>query len=202
MTRTQSSLQAAAVTDAMFLVGLAPSSLTPVSIAEMHLYAYLGNLVAFNAGVPVSDWGYSFSVTSGGFPFANALEDATENLVCRSIVLADVDGLQRGDNLFDEEMSVLAGIVQSARRRNWLRAALACALQLPHGTVRDAINHSPGMVASLRHRRVSTLLERADLDEIHEEFALIRTVLGPQADDLLQPVVVWLSARVISKGGT
>ena len=40
------SLRSAAFTDVVFLVGLTPSSLAPVSIAELHLYAYLAHLVA------------------------------------------------------------------------------------------------------------------------------------------------------------
>ena len=74
-------VQSAALTDVVFLVGLTPSSLAPISIAELHLYAYLANLVALNRGVPLSDWGYSFSVTAEGFPFAYDLEEARENLV-------------------------------------------------------------------------------------------------------------------------
>ena len=51
MTSVRHSLQSAALTDVMFLVGLAPSSIAPISVAELHLYAYLANLVALNRGV-------------------------------------------------------------------------------------------------------------------------------------------------------
>lgn len=193
-------LQSAAFTDAVFLVGLAPSSLAPVSIAELHLYAYLANLVALNRGVPVSDWGYGFAVTADGFPFAHDLEHATENLVRRSIVRVDDGRLRRGEELFEEEIGLLDGLAQSARRKAWLDDALACVLHLPRGAVRDAINHSPGVATSLRHRRASALLKEAELEDIYREFALIRDILGPEADDVVQPVVVWLSARVVSKG--
>ena len=192
-------LQSAAWTDVMFLIGVAPSSLAPVSIAEMHLYAYLANVVALAGGAPVSDWGYRFSITVNGFPFAHDLEIARENLVLRSIVREEGGHLWPGDNLFEAEISLLEQLVQSGRRKAWLGDALACALQLPRGAIRDAINHSPGVATSLRDRRASALLKEAEVEEIYGEFKLVRDVLGPKVEDLLEPVVVWLSARVMAK---
>ena len=199
MTFFQRLLQSEALTDVVFLVGLAPSSIAPISVAELHLYAYLANLVALNRGVPVSDWGYAFSVTTEGFPFAYELEEARKNLGRRSIIYEDSGCLRPDEDLFSAEVSVLDSLAQSSRRKEWVSDALACALNLPRGAVRHAINHSPGVAANLRHQRASALLKEADIAAIYNEFALIRDVLGPDSGDLLQPVVVWLSARVISE---
>ena len=70
MTSLRHPIESAALTDVVFLVDLAPSSLAPISVSEMHLYAYLANLVALNNGVPVSDWGYAFSLTTESAPAA------------------------------------------------------------------------------------------------------------------------------------
>ncbi|MCY3811295.1 MAG: hypothetical protein OXH15_05825 [Gammaproteobacteria bacterium] len=193
-------LRSAALTDVVFLVEMAPSSLAPVTIPEMHLYAYLGNLVALKGGVPVADWGYGFAVTADGFPFADALDFATSKLIQRSIVVSEHGALQRGEELFAAEVEVLNGLVQSARRKEWLRGSLACALQLPNGAVRDAINHSPGVANNLRHGRAAGLLRKAEVEEIYDEFALVEKLLGPEAEERLQAIVVWLSARVVSDG--
>ena len=191
-------LQSAALTDVMFLVGLAPSSIAPISVAELHLYAYVANLVALNGGMPISDWGYAFSVTTDGFPFAHDLEAARENLGRRSIVHEEEGYLKTEEDLYLAEASVLNNLVQSARRKEWLNGALLCVLNMPKGAIRDAINHSPGVAVSLRNRRASTLLREADVATIYDEFALIREVLGSESYDSLQPVVIWLSARVLS----
>lgn len=191
-------LKSAALTDVVFLVGLAPSSLAPISIAELHLYAYLANLISLNRGVPVSDWGYAFSVTADGFPFAHDLEEARTNLIRRSIIRED-DGNLGPEELLRAETAVLDSLVQSARRKEWLNDAFACALNFPKGAIRDAINRSPGGVATLRHRRASALLKEAHVAEIYEEFALVKRVLGLEAENLLQPIVVWLSGRVIAE---
>lgn len=198
MIGSQRSLQSSALTDAVFLVGLTPSSLAPISIAEMHLYAYLANLISFHRGVPVAEWGYTFAVTAEGFPFAHELEKARTNLIGRSIIREDDRGLWPEDELLGAEVSVLESLRQSGRRKEWLTDAYACALNLPPGAVRDAINRSPGVAVSLRLRRATALLRQRDVEEIYEEFALIRKVLGPESEDVLQPVVVWLSGRVIA----
>ena len=96
-------------------------------------------------------------------------------------------------------MSFLDSLVQSARRKQWLRDAFSCALSLPRGAVRDAINNSPGVADGLRHRRASALLKDADIAALYDEFALVREVLEITSDDSLQPIVVWLSARVLTE---
>ena len=148
--------------------------------------------------MPVADWGYRFSVTTEGFPFAHDLESARGNLILRSIVREEGGDLWTGEEQFETEMDLLSQLMQSARRIDWLGGAFACALQLPRGSIRDAINHSPGMVTSLRDRRASALLREAEIEEIYSEFALIREVLEFEAADLFDPVVVWLSARILA----
>ena len=191
-------MKSAATTDVVFLVGLAPSSLAPFSVAEMHLYAYLANLVALNQGEPVSDWGYHFAVTTDGFPFAFELADAADNLIRRSVVNVEGAALKPEDGRFAVEFDLLNSLRQSARRKPWLAGALACTLHLPLGAVRDAINHSPGLATSLRYGRPTVLLKEAQVEEIYEELKLVKNVLGEEANDFLQPVVLWLSARVLS----
>lgn len=197
MTSVRHSLQSAALTDVMFLVGLAPSSIAPISVAELHLYAYLANLVALNRGLPVSDWGYPFSVTTEGLPFAHDLEIARENLARRSIVYEEDGCLRVECDLFLDEMSILDSLAQCVRRKDWLSDALVCALNLPRGAIRDAINNTPGVAVSLRNRRASALLKDTDVDVMYSEFALINDVLGSNSRDPLQPIMVWLSARII-----
>ena len=107
MTGNESSLHSAALTDVVFLVGLTPSSLAPISIAEMHLYAYLANLIALNRGVPVAEWGYGFSVTAEGFPFAHDLEAARANLIGRSIIRENDRGLWAEVEFLEAEVAIL-----------------------------------------------------------------------------------------------
>ena len=190
-------LQSAAITDVAFLVSLAPSSMAPISIAELHLYAYLANIVALSKGLPVSDWGYAFSLTTEGFPFSHELDVARKHLCRRSIIQEEDYLLLPDKDLLDSETNVLDRLTQSVRRKEWLGDALVCALHLPRGSVRDAINHSPGVAKSLRDRKASALLRDADTHEIYNELSLINDLLGSHQIDSVQSIVIWLSARII-----
>lgn len=192
------SLQSAALTDVMFLVGLAPSSIAPITVAELHLYAYIANLVALNGGIPIADWGYAFSLTSDGFPFAHDLEAARENLGRRCILREQNGCIIPEEDLYSAEMSIIESLVQSVRRKEWLIGALACVLNLPKGATRDAVNQSPGVAASLRQGRATALLQDGDVATIYTELAQVKAVLGDESYDSLQPVVIWLSAYVLS----
>ena len=199
--RTGSPPPASTYADVILLLGLAHSSLTPISAPELHLYAYLGNLVAFSQGQPVSDWGYLFSVTREGFPFSQSLDLARRDLIEQSIILEKQGGLLEPDSeLFEPEFQLILSLTQSNRRKIWQKTSLACALNMPAGAVRHAINRSPGMAVNVQQGRASELLTPKDTDRIHEEFEMVRKVLGEKGSNLLQPAILWLSARVLSEG--
>jgi hypothetical protein len=193
------STTADAYADAVLLIGNAPSSLTPMSVSELHLYAYLGNLIAFSQGQPVSDWGYRFTVTREGFPFSQELEQARCDLVNRSIIVEQRKGLlQPDEELFEPEYRLMLELSQTRRREIWQKTSLACALNLPSGAVRHAINQSPGMAINFQQGRAGELLRSQDTDRIYEEFEMIREFLDEQSGSIVQPAVTWLAARVLS----
>ena len=188
-------------TDVVMLVGDAPRSVSPISVPELHLYAYLGCLLALFDGVPVADWGYRFTVTREGIPFSADLETARDGAVQRGVILLQERILvKQGGERFDEEFKLYCELEQSARRRDWLRAAVQCALALPVGAIRDAVNRSPGVAEGLRDGHARVLFDYDDVESLYEEFETVRKVLGENAGQLLQPAILWLSARVLRGG--
>ena len=182
----------------MFLIGDAPSSLVPMSVSELHLFAYLGCLLALFKGSPVSEWGYRFSVTREGFPFSAEFEVARKLLIRSSIVEIDDQGLMRPDpSRFDAEFGIHLVLRQSARRRYWLKIATQCALALPVGSIGHAIGRSPGFSQFGRHPQSHSLLEEGDVGLLYDEYKAVQSILGDDAKDLLSPAIIWLSARVL-----
>lgn len=188
-------------TDVVMLIGEAPRSVSPMSVPELHLYAYLGCLLALLEGVPVADWGYRFTVTREGIPFSADLETARDSAVQRGVILLQERKLiERGGERFDEDFKLYCELEQSARRRAWLRAAVQCALALPVGAIRDAVNRSPGVAEGLHEGRARVLFDYDDVESLYEEFETIRKMLGVKASLMLQPAILWLSARVLRDG--
>jgi len=183
--------------DAVAIAADAPASVMPMTIIEAHLYAYLGCILGLFKGQAVGDWGYSFAVTSEGFPFSVQFETARSMVVARGLVDEDGAGFMsaRHDELAAEIGSLLT-FGSWAARRQWLRAATQCALALPVGSIRHAIGQTPGL-ASVRLGQRRLLLQADDIELLYEEYGIVSSVLGADVKDLLSPAVIWLSARIL-----
>jgi hypothetical protein len=197
---TEYNISSAAYSDVVLLLGELPASLKPVSIAELHLYLYLANLLALARGMPLADWGYRFAITSDGFPHAEVLDHVIASLRAASVIEVKAGYVSASQPRFRDEFEFLMSLVQSSRRREWLRTTALCVLNLPKGVIRGAINNSPGFFVHFQQGRVASLLDDADRIDLYDEFALIQGVLGEAAEDHLQPAIVWLSAKVMATG--
>lgn len=184
--------------DAVAIMADAPASVMPMTVIEVHLYAYLGCILGLFKGQAVGDWGYPFAVTSEGFPFSVQLENARSVIVTRGLVDEDGEGMMaaRRDELAAEIDSLLT-LGSWGDRRLWLRVATQCALALPVGSIRHAISQTPGLAASVRLGQRRQLLQADDIDLLYEEYKIVSSVLGADVKDLLSPAVIWLSARIL-----
>lgn len=184
--------------DAVAIAAEAPASVMPMTVIEAHLYADLGCILGLFKGQAVGDWGYSFAVTSEGFPFSVQFETARSMVVARGLVDEDGAGLMsaRRDELGAEIESLLT-LGSWADRREWLSAVTKCALALPVGSIRHAIGQTPGLAASVRLGQRRHLLQADDIDLLYEEYGIVSSVLGVDVKDLLSPAVIWLSARIL-----
>lgn len=189
-----------AYVDALFIMNDAPASALPIAINEMHLFSYLGCVLALFKGKPVAEWGYTYAITSEGFPWSAEFELARDTLYLSGLIEVDERGLMspRPSELAVELETVLT-LGSTTERRPWLRAAVECTLALPTGAIRHAVNRSPGLATPFLLGQRSRLLEPADTALLYEEYDVVSKVLGPDAEDLLSPAVIWLSARVLEK---
>ena len=100
------------------------------------------------------------------------------------------------EDLIRPERDVLDSISAYLVRLPYLVAAIDCALILPVGAIRYAMSESPGVRTAFRRNQISVLLSPDDIEEISEEYQLIDSVMEGQYQDLMDPAIVWLSARL------
>jgi len=184
-------------TDLITLFGVMPKSLFPVSLVEAHLYCYLGNVIAVSNGLVHSEWGYSFAVSSIGFPYSGDLHRAAKNLVSRSVLVEDGVYLQSGGTALEDQFCRVSSLGEAKRRLPWLEATTRCALNLPKGAIRSAIHSSPGFPTSVHGNSAVPLMQDLDASTILDEFGEIREMLGGESIGLLKPAILWLTARVL-----
>lgn len=186
--------------DGLAIAADAPVSSLPMSVQEMHLYSYLGCVLALFQGRAVADWGYEYVITSEGFPFSKELDEARKVLIANGALDMDGQGLLR-PNLpaLTDELDIVSTLSDWGDRRATVRAATECSLALPMGSIRYAISRSPGMATSFLLGQRGKLLERDDAGLLYQEYTLVSSVLGAEKVDILAPAVVWLSARILRK---
>lgn len=183
----------------LFLLSMMLQVLFFLSLLLKCIFSHIwGASWLFFRGAHWGGWGYRYAITTEGFPFSAELESARNKATSAGLFSVDDNGMLGRTSRLAEESDALASIGESWRqRREWLRAATACALALPVGSIRYAINQSPGLVSSLRLGQKRALLQGDDVSQLYEEYGVIRSVLGEQARDVLSPAVIWLSAKVI-----
>ncbi|MCA0979290.1 hypothetical protein LCM19_13030 [Qipengyuania flava] len=190
-----------AYADVVTMFYVAPRSTIPMSVAELHLFAYLGRILSLFEGSPISEWGYDFVVTSEGFPFSAKLDESLRAATRVGIVADDANGeLVPDEAAIAAEYSVLSRISDAKRRSEWLRAATFCSLSIPSGSIRYAVNHSPGLAAATSSGQRRQLLQPTDVATLYSQYAVVQDALGELEHDLLAPAIVWLSAYVVSRG--
>ncbi len=189
-----------AYADALVIFADAPASALPCSVNEMHLYSYLGCIFALFKGKATADWGYSYAITTEGFPFSTEFDAGREAACARGLAEFDNQGLMvpRRPDLVAELETVLS-VGPWAERRPWLRAATECTLALPIGAIRQAVSRSPGVASPFLLGQRGRLLEPADVTLLYDEYQVVSSVLGADAQDVLSPAVIWLSARILRK---
>lgn len=189
-----------AYADVVTLLHVAPRSAIPLSVAELHLFAYLGRILSLFDGLPIADWGYDFVVTSEGFPFSAQLDEGLKAASRLGLVMDDIDGeLVPSETAIAAEYEVLTKISDACRRSAWLRAATHCSLSIPSGSIRYAVNHSPGLAAATSSGQRRMLLQPTDVASLYSQYSVVRNALGEIDHDLLAPAIVWLSAYVVAK---
>lgn len=186
--------------DALVIMNDAPVSVLPMSVTEMHLFSYLGCIFALFKGKPVAEWGYQYAITSEGFPYSAEFDQARQTLTSAGLIEFDDQMLQRPrEQELAAELETVLSLGPWVSRRPWLRAATECALALPMGSIRHAVSRSPGVSSSFLLGQRARLLEPADETLLYEEYEIVNSVLGAEAQDVLSPAVIWLSARILRK---
>jgi hypothetical protein len=186
--------QALAGYDALQLADQQTASADGVTAGELHTLAYLGCLLSVYDGHNVRWWGYRFTATRAGAPFAYALDQALSGAT-------DAGLLVHGDRTWSisgsgrTELQQLDPLVLNHRRLPYLRAAGGTALAMPLPSVASALSAEPGLRRALRWVRTRELLDEAGLSLLDDQFKVLTEALVDDAAgrDLMVPAVVWLT---------
>jgi hypothetical protein len=175
------------------------------SEGELHTLAYLSCLLAVFSEHRPAWWGYGFTATRAGTPFAIAIRQAAQDGVRAGFLLLDERVLTLSE-CGVRELQSIRPLILNLRRERFLEAAAATALTMPLPAMSDALSYEPGLRGALRFLRTKALLDETGITLLEKQFDdLSEALQGSAKDDLLVPSVVWLTflarQRLIDQDG-
>lgn len=192
------SLAPVAFHDCLAVTVGAPRSVAPFSITEVHLFSYLGCLLAVYEGQPVSDWGYQFALTRAGYPFSAQLDVAMRHLAnSRLIQITTAEEVEPLEGAF-EELCQLRTMPSWQGRRRWLDTAIECSLAMPVSIVKHAVIARDDLTG-LAVSGPRAMISETYVARIHAERTAIEQALGGTPPNLLAPAVAWLSLYAMQR---
>lgn len=186
--------QALAGFDSLQLAAQQTATAEGITIGELHTLAYLACLLSVYDDHDVRWWGYRFTATRAGAPFAYALDQALT-------AASEAGLLVRGDRVWSVsergrvELEQLEPLVLNHRRLAYLKAAGGAALAMPLPSVASALSAEPGLRRALNFVRTRELLDETGVSLLEDQFAVVSEALEDDAAarDLMVPAVVWLT---------
>ena len=181
--------------DVLAMAGSVAATADGLTQGELHTLDYLGCLMSIYDGHPASWWGFGFSVTDSGAPFARELSGALGALTGARWLTSD-GRVYRLTPLGRDELAFERELAPNRRRGRYLDAASSAALAMPLPTISDALAHEPGLRRALAYMRRKQLLDETSLSLVDEQFDALTEGLGrapAEREDLMVPAVVWLT---------
>jgi hypothetical protein len=188
--------------DVLQIVGSVGESSDGVTLSELQTLDYLACLLSIYGGVSPTAWGFGFSVTDSGAPFASTLADAVEALSGAGWLLRNGRVCRLG-SAGRAELGFQRRLAPNKWRIRYLQASVSATLSMPMPALADALGHEPGLRRALQFMRRKRLLDDTSLELVEAQFEALTAGLGEPPDereDLTLPTVVWLTYLARSHG--
>jgi hypothetical protein len=179
--------------DVLRLLALLPDRLPEIGSADIHLFGYLGCVLACYQRTPPNEWGYPFRATELGAPFSEDIELAISRLNDDFAIEVSSEGAIQATETGIAEAARYRQLGHFPERAVFLEAAVNTLLAMPIGDVRrGALQTDPGFRSSLVLRATRSLLDEVAVDALERQFEVVREASG-QDTPVFAPTVAWLS---------
>ncbi|MFI7419068.1 hypothetical protein [Nonomuraea sp. NPDC049684] len=178
--------------DALFVVSEVSGERGGISLSAVQIFIYLACLLGLYDRKPVASWGYTFFSTPASSPFSLELFHAVEFLKSRHLLASNEDKLQITET-GKRELKRWLELGRFKDRIPYLRGSTGASAAMPVSSVEEGVSHEPHLARAVHLDVPQELLEDANLTQVYDQFAVLKTTLGNDIPDYMVPAVVWLS---------
>jgi hypothetical protein len=168
------------------------SFLEGFKLQEIHLFSYFSSILFGYEGHNVSDWGYKYIIDSAGYPFSEALDEASGRHI------------QNGSFEKREDYYVVSGrgtteyitfksLESLMWREKFIDAACTTNILVPYSQTLRALLDAPDLQ---RSREIDNWLDQSG---IYNKILQISEAVGAPAGDLIIPAVSWIKYLTIEE---
>lgn len=174
--------------DSLSLAHKLDNFLDGFKLEEIHLFSYFSSILFLYRQNAISDWQYRFTISNSGYPFSEAINDATTRHIQNG--LFDEKGTyysitSRGTDEFNK-FKILPTF---SKREDYLTAACTTSIVVPYSQTLRALLSDPELVKAKKLQNNSWL----EQSNIYQKFDEISKAVGVSAQDLIIPAVTWVN---------
>lgn len=174
--------------DSLSLAHKLDNFLDGFKLEEIHLFSYFSSILFLYRQNPVSDWQYRFTISESGYPFSEAIFEATTRHIQNG--LFDEKGAfysitSRGTDEFNK----FKVFPTFSKREEFLTAACTTSILVPYSQTLRALLSDPEL-AKAKELKNKSWLEQSN---IYQKFNEISKAVGVSAEDLIIPAVTWIN---------
>jgi hypothetical protein len=171
------------------------SFLEGFKLQEINLFSYFSSILYGYQGNNVSDWGYKYIIDSAGYPFSDALNEASE----RHIQNGSFEKRDKRDDYYvvssrgATEYVTFKSLESLAWREKFIDAACTTNILVPYSQTLRALLDSPDLQKS---KEIDNWLDQSG---IYNKISQISEAVGVPTGDLIIPAVSWIKYLTIEE---
>ena len=174
--------------DSLSLAHKLDNFLDGFKLEEIHLFSYFSSILFLYRKNPVSEWQYRFTISETGYPFSDAIFEATTRHIQNGL-FEEKGTFYSITSRGTDEFNKFKVLPTFAKREEYLTAACTTSILVPYSQTLRALLSDP-VIAKAKELKNKSWLEQSN---IYQKFEEISKMVGVSAEDLIIPAVTWIN---------
>ncbi len=174
--------------DSLSLAHKLDNFLDGFKLEEIHLFSYFSSILFLYKKNPVSDWQYKFTISETGYPFSEAIFEATTRHIQNGL-FEEKETFYTITSRGNDEFNVFKELKDFVKREECLNAACKTSILVPYSQTLRALLNDPFLAKERQLENKSWI----DQTNVYPKFEELSNAIGVPVKDLIVPAVTWIN---------